>query len=64
MNYQRVQIWRKRSGADSKIGTATTGSGGKYRLSKELNRGRYYAKAPQSLAKGTCLSDLSPTIQL
>jgi hypothetical protein len=61
---QQVQVWRKRSGADAKIGTATTGSGGKFRLSRELNRGRYYAKAPQSFAKGTCLSDLSPTIQL
>jgi hypothetical protein len=61
---QKVQVWRKRTGADSKIGTATTGSGGAFKLSKELNRGKYYAKAPESLAKGTCLSDNSPTIQL
>jgi hypothetical protein len=61
---QKVQVWRKRSGADSKIGTATTGTGGAFKLSKELNRGRYYAVAPQSLAKGTCLADQSSVIQL
>jgi hypothetical protein len=61
---QKVQVWRKRSGADTKVGTATTGNGGGFKLSKELNRGRYYAVAPQSFARGTCLRDQSPTVEL
>ena len=41
-----VTIWKVRSGADRKVGTAVTRSDGTYRLPKARRLGRYYAITP------------------
>ena len=47
-----VGMWKVRRGADLKIGKATTGPTGKYRLNKRANRGKYYAVVDLDVAAG------------
>jgi subtilisin-like proprotein convertase family protein len=42
-----VSLFRVRSGADAKVGTATTRADGSYRLGRAKKRGRYYAMSPR-----------------
>lgn len=42
-----VTVWKVRSGADRKVGTATTRADGSYRLKRAKKLGRYYATSPQ-----------------
>jgi hypothetical protein len=52
---RQVIVYRKRSGPDAKVGTATTGRGGAYHLPKAFRHGTFYAVAPQVSASGVCL---------
>ena len=63
---QAVKIFHKVKGADDRIGTATTGSDGAYKLKKkQAPDGKYYASAPQSSAAGvTCLAAKSGSVKL
>jgi subtilisin-like proprotein convertase family protein len=47
-----VTIWKVRAGADRKIGTATTASDGRYRLTRAKRAGRYYATSPLAAVTG------------
>lgn len=55
---QKVSIYRKVKGPDDKLGTVTTGSGGKFKLKKALKHGSAYAVATKSskASTGVCLS--------
>jgi subtilisin-like proprotein convertase family protein len=46
-SHRSVTIWKVRSGADKKIGTATTRSDGTYRLTRARHVGKYYATSPR-----------------
>lgn len=47
-----VTIWKVRTGPDRKIGTATTGSTGGYKLKHAKRPGRYYATSLHAVVNG------------
>jgi subtilisin-like proprotein convertase family protein len=47
-SHRSVTIWKVRSGADKKIGTATSRSDGTYRLTRAKHAGKYYATSPRA----------------
>jgi hypothetical protein len=47
-----VTIWKVRSGADRRVGTATTRSDGLYKLARAKRAGRYYATSPRAVVVG------------
>ena len=61
-----VTIWKVRSGADKRVGTATTRSDGVYKLTRAKHAGRYYATSPRVAVtdQAECPAATSPTFRI
>lgn len=64
--HRSVTVWKVRSGADRKVGTATTRSDGSYRLTRAKRLGRYYATSPRVAVTGVaeCPAVTSKTFRI
>jgi uncharacterized delta-60 repeat protein len=62
---QKVEILQKVKGPDKKVGSARTGSSGKYSLKKDVPDGKYYANvAPSSAAGVACAAAKSGSVKV
>lgn len=61
-----VTVWKVRSGADRKIGTATSASDGRYKLTRAKRVGKYYATSPRVavIDVAECPAVTSPTFRI
>jgi hypothetical protein len=65
-SHRSVTLWKVRSGADKKIGIATTASDGTYKLTRAKHVGRYYATSPRVAVTGVaeCPAVQSPNFRI
>jgi len=63
---QKVKIFRKKEGPDALVGAPTTNEDGRFKLSKEADRGKHYAKVADLTVptSGNCLAAKSKTLAI